>query len=214
MNGKILIIICALFLCATVAMSQTLSPIELPVPQTTGGKPLMQALKDRHTSREFAPDPLPPQVLSNLLWAAYGFNRPEIEHRTAPSAMNNQETSVYVFLKEGVYEYNAKANMLNPVVAGDYRSIAGKQDFVKEAPLNLVYVADYAKMGEGTADDHLRYSYADAGFIAENVYLFCASENLSCVVRAWVDHEQVASTLKLRPDQKVLLGQTIGYPKK
>lgn len=214
MKFRIVLRVSAALMCLGVAAAQTVPAIQLPAPVKEGGKPLMQVFAERHTSREFSTDALPPQTLSNLLWAAYGINRPENGHRTAPSAMNKQETTVYVFLQEGVYEYDAAANVLNPVIAGDYRSMAGKQDFVKDAPVNLVYVADFTKMGEGAAEDHQRYAYADAGFIAENVYLFCASENLSCVVRAWVDPEQVASTLKLRPEQKVLLAQTVGYPKK
>jgi SagB-type dehydrogenase family enzyme len=196
------------------AGSQTLQPIQLPPPVMEGGKPLMQALKDRHTSREFATDPLPLPVLSNLLWAAFGINRPENDHRTAPSAMNRQEVDLYVFTAEGVYTYDAKTNALNPILAGDHREVTGKQDFVKDAPLNIIYVADEARMGQGSTADKALYSAADVGFIAQNVYLFCASEGLSCVVRGWVDRELVTKTLNLRPEQKVILGQTVGYPKK
>ena len=174
--------------------------------------PLMQALAERHTSREFASDPLPLQTLSNLLWAAFGVNRPD-GHRTAPSARNWQETDLYVFLPDGVYLYDAGANLLQPVLAGDHRAAAGKQEFVKDAPLSLVYVADLARMGDAAPEDKALYSAADAGFIAQNVYLFCASEGLSVVVRGMVDREQIAKLLHLRSDQKVILAQTVGYPK-
>ena len=195
------------------AAAQTVPAIQLPPPLKEGGMPLMQALAERHTSREFASDPLPPQTLSNLLWAAFGVNR-EDGHRTAPSARNWQETDLYVFLADGVYLYDATANLLQPVLAGDHRAAAGKQEFVKEAPLNLVYVADYARMGDAAPEDKALYSAADAGFIAQNVYLFCASEGLSVVVRGMVDREEVVRLLNLRSDQKVILAQTVGYPKK
>jgi SagB-type dehydrogenase family enzyme len=212
MNNKIITLL-ILTLCAGSLMAQTLSPIELPKPITEGGKPIMQCLKDRHTSREFSPDALTPQVLSNLLWAAWGVNR-EDGHRTAPSAMNQQEIDVYVALKEGVYVYDATANKLMPVLAGDHREKAGKQDFVKDAPVNLIYVADWAKMGKYSEDDKKFYSAADAGFIAENAYLYCTSEGLNCVIRGYVDRDDIAKTLNLRADQKVLLAQTIGLPPK
>jgi len=187
--------------------------ITLPKPVTDGGKPLMQVLKERHTSREFKSDALPLSELSNLLWAGFGINR-EDGHRTAPSAMNMQEIDIYVFTVDGVFLYDAKANELKPVLSGDHRATAGKQDFVATAPLSLVYVADQAKMSKTSNDaDKTFYSAADCGFIAENVYLFCASEGLNCVVRGFVDHDAVAKLLSLRPDQKVLLGQTVGYPK-
>jgi nitroreductase len=189
------------------------APITLPAPVTDGGKPLMQVLKTRHTSREFKSDALTPATLSNLLWAAFGISR-EDGHRTAPSAMNQQEIDLYAFTADGVFLYDAKANVLTPVLGGDHRAVAGKQDFVATAPLSLVYVADWAKMGKASTEaDKVFYGAADCGFIAENVYLYCASEGLNCVVRGYVDREAIAKTLKLRPDQKVLLGQTAGYPK-
>ncbi|MCX6601334.1 MAG: nitroreductase family protein [bacterium] len=195
------------------AAAQTVPAIQLPPPAKEGGMPLMQALAGRHTSREFTSDPLPLQTLSNLLWAAFGVNRPD-GYRTAPSARNWQETDLYVFLADGVYLYDATANLLQPVLAGDHRAAAGKQEFVKDAPLSLVYVADLARMGDAAPEDKALYSAADAGFIAQNVYLFCASEGLSVVVRGMVDREEVVRLLNLRSDQKVILAQTVGYPKK
>ena len=125
----------ALVLCAATAIAQELAPIVLPPPQTAGGKPLMQALRLRATSREFAPDPLPPQTLSNLLWAAWGINRPDSGKRTAPSARNWQEIDVYAVMPQGVFLYDASAHRLKPVVAGDQRAAAGRQEFVREAPV-------------------------------------------------------------------------------
>jgi SagB-type dehydrogenase family enzyme len=198
----------------TLSLAQELKPISLPSPQTDGGKPLMQALKDRHTTREFSSEKLSPQALSNLLWAAFGINRADTGKRTAPSAMNWQEIDIYVATADGLYVYDAKGNKLDRVLAEDVRGATGMQPFVKDAPLDLVYVADLAKTGKSSAEDKNFYTAVDAGFIAQNVYLFCASEGLAVVVRGNVDRAALAKVMKLRPDQKILLGQTVGYPKK
>jgi len=201
-----------LILCAATGFAQELKPILLPKPQTEIGRPLMQVLKDRSTAREFSSDKLSPQVLSNLLWAAFGINRPDSGKRTAPSAMNWQETDIYVATADGLFVYDAKSHQLNPVLRDDVRAQTGVQPFVKDAPLDLVYVADLAKT-RASADRDL-YVAADAGFIAQNVYLFCASEGLAVVVRGSVDRPTLAKSMKLRPDQKIILAQTVGYPKK
>ena len=193
--------------------AQEVAPVQLPLPQKEAGKPLMQALALRQSSREFDPKPLPLQELSNLLWAADGINRPESGKRTAPSAVNWQETDVYVILKEGAFLFDAPHARLNPVTGGDVRGDAGSQGFVKDAPLNLVYVVDEAKMTRASDEDKKLYGAADVGFIAENVYLYCASEGLAVVVRGSVDRPKLAATLKLRPDQKIILTQTVGFPK-
>ena len=207
------LVMLTLIACATLAVAQELSPIPLPPPQTSGGRPLMQVLKDRQSSREFSSQKLPPQVLSNLLWAAFGVNRPDGK-RTAPSAMNMQEIDIYVATQDGLYLYDAKGNALKPVLAQDVRGATGQQPFVKEAPLNLVYVADLAKAGRASSEDQTLYTAADTGFVAQNVYLFCASEGLAVVVRGSVDRTALASLIKLRPDQRIILAQTVGYPKK
>ena len=186
--------------------------IELPKPQMEGGKPLMAALKERKTSREFSGEKLPMQVLSNMLWAANGINRPDGK-RTAPTAMNKQEIDVYVALEQGLFIYNAKANVLIGVLAEDVRAATGKQPFVKDAPVNLVFVADYAKM-TGYDEEKDFYAATDTGYVSQNVYLFCASEGLATVARGYVDKPACAAAMKLRADQKVILAQTVGYPKK
>jgi SagB-type dehydrogenase family enzyme len=196
------------------AAAQELKPLELPKPQLDIGRPLMQVLKDRSSSRAFSSERLPLQVLSNLLWAAFGVNRPDSGKRTAPSAVNWQEIDIYVATADGLYVYDAKAHRLNPVLAEDIRAATGLQPFVKEAPVNLVYVADLAKTGNASAADRELYTAADTGFIAQNVYLFCASEGLATVVRGSVDRAALAKVMKLRPDQKIMLAQTVGYPKK
>jgi len=196
------------------AAAQQLAPITLPAPVTTGGKPLMEALKARQSAREFGTERLSPQTLSNLLWAAWGINRAD-GRRTAPSASNRQEVEIYVTLPDGAYLWDAKANTLNPVAAGDLRKTTGTQPFPATAALNLVYVADMAKAGRPATDPQQAMNVgADAGFISQNVYLFCASEGLATVVRASVPKEELAKALKLRDTQVIVLAQSVGYPVK
>ena len=192
--------------------AQGLEPIQLLDPETDGGKPLMQVLQQRKTSREFSSREIPLQTLSNLLWAAFGINRPESGKRTAPSAVNWQECDIYVAIEKGVYRYDATANILRPVLPGDIRALTGMQDFVKMAPLNLVFVADYARMGNASAEMKDFYAACDVGFISQNVYLFCASEGLATVVRGRFEKETLVKKLQLRSEQKVILCQTVGYP--
>jgi len=193
--------------------AQSLTQIRLPPPRTNGGRPLMQVLTDRKSSREFGPGNLSAQTLSDLLWAAFGINRPD-GHRTAPSAMNWQEVSIYVVTSEGVYIYDAKDNTLDPVVTGDFREATGTQSFVRDAAANLVYVSDLSKTSRAASSDAEMFTAADVGFIAQNVYLYCASEGLATVVRGSVDRATLAKTLKLRPNQKIILAQSVGFSKK
>jgi SagB-type dehydrogenase family enzyme len=193
------------------AQESNLTP--LPTPQITGGKPLMEALSERMTRREFGPERLSAQVLSNLLWAAFGINRPD-GRRTAPSASNMQEMDLYAVMADGVYLYDAKAHALQLSIKEDLRAATGSQPWIATAPLNLVYVADYAKMGKRTDETKRVDSGTDTGFIAQNVYLFCASEGLATVVRGGLDRPAMEKALKLRPDQHVVLAQTVGYPPK
>ena len=148
-----------------------------------------------------------------LLWAAFGINRPDGK-RTAPSAKNQQEIDIYVATAKGLYLYDAKANLLKPILAEDVRGVTGRQPSVKEAAANLIYVADYSRMGAYAEDEKLFYSAADTGLISENVYLYCASEGLTTVVRANIDRPALAKAMKLRADQKISLAQSVGYPKK
>jgi SagB-type dehydrogenase family enzyme len=203
-----------MFIFPLITYAQELNPIQLLKPQTEGGRPLMQALKDRKTDRAFSPEKLPLQTLSNLLWAAFGINRPDLGKRTAPSAMNWQEIDLYVVLPEGAYLYDAKNHLLQPVNKGDFRGLTGIQPFVKEAPVNLIYVADFSKMTRATNENKEIFSTADTGAIFQNVYLFCASEGLATGVRAGIDKTSLAKALQLRPDQKIVLAQSVGYPKK
>jgi nitroreductase len=198
--------------CALPGLAQDLQPISLPPPQMTGGKPLMQALKERQTVRDFSPAKLPLQVLSDLLWAGDGINRPEIAHRTAPSAMNSQEIDIYVATTEGIYVFDAKSNRMEPVTSGDIRARTGSQDFVKVAPVALILVADLTRQTKANPEDKERYATFDAGCISQNIYLFCASAGLATVVHE-TDRTGLREALHLKPDQKIIIAQSVGYPK-
>lgn len=197
----------------TSSWAAELLPVKLPPPNLNSGKSLMQSLQVRKSSRDFSAKKLPVEVLSNLLWAAFGVNRPDSGRRTAPSAVNWQEIDIYVAMADGLYLYNAKDHVLKPVIKEDIRGLTGKQAFVKEAPVNLIYVANYSRMGGGYAEEKSFYSAADTGFIAQNVYLYCASEGLATVVRGLIDRDVLAKAMQLRDNQKIVLSQTVGYPK-
>lgn len=186
-------------------------PQALPRPVASGGKPLMEALAQRRSIRSFSEKELPEQILSNLLWAAWGVNRPASGQRTAPSAHNRQPIDLYVITPKAAYLYEAKTHSLALAAEGDLRKLAGRQDFVYTAPLNLIYVEDTARSGNDA--QAAVWSGVTAGAIAQNVYLFCASEGLGTVVRGWVDPEPLARALGLKPTQRVILAQTVGYPK-
>jgi len=208
------LLIAFVFMAPGLLLAQASGVIKLPPPQTDGGKPLMQALKARQSSREFGPEQkLPIQVLSNLLWAANGVNRPDGK-RTTPSAVNWQNIDIYAATADALYLYDAPQHVLKVILQEDVRVATGQQDFVKAVPLNLVYVADLSKAKiAGTVSPNAEsWSMAGAGFIGQNVYLYCASQGLATVVRAMFDRDALGKVLKLRPDQRILLTQSVGYP--
>jgi len=205
-------ILTLLFFFTTLAAAGETKNIQLPGPQMEGGKPLMEALKDRHSSRSFSSKEISVQTLSNLLWAAFGINRPDSGKRTAPSALNWQEIDIFVATSQGLYIYQASDHSLQLVIAEDIRDKTGTQSFVGRVPINLVYVADYSRMGTAPTEKKDFYSAADTGFIGQNVYLYCASEGLATVVRASIDKPTLAKMMQLRPDQKIILAQSVGYP--
>ncbi|MBI5568399.1 MAG: SagB/ThcOx family dehydrogenase [Desulfomonile tiedjei] len=195
------------------AFGQEMKSIQLPEPKFDSSKSLYQALKDRKTTREFKSGNLSPQTMANLLWAAWGINRPDSGKRTAPSAYNKQEIDLYVTTAEGAYRYDPKGNALVPIVAKDIRELTSTQGYTKDAAVDLVYVADFAKMGEGEDGPKTILAAADTGFIGQNVYLYCASEGLATVFRAGMHKEKLAEALKLRPDQRITFVQAVGLPK-
>ncbi len=194
------------------AKGDAVPEIALPAPDRSGGLPLMEAIARRRSYHAFAAGTeLPLPVLSNLLWAAWGVNRPD-GMRTAPSAINGQEIDLYVALPSGAYLYDAAAHKLHLVAGSDLRRVTGYQDFVDEAPLDLVFVADYGRMKLVPASVRECFASVATGAIAENVYLFAASNGLATVIRAWIDREAIASALGLSHDHHVMMSQTVGYP--
>jgi SagB-type dehydrogenase family enzyme len=193
------------------ALGEAAATIALPAPQRQGGMSLMAALAARHSSREFAPRELALPLLAALLWAGGGVNRPG-GGRTAPSAMNAQEVDLFVALPGGAYRYDAPGHRLDLVAANDLRRVTGYQDFVDDAPLDLVFVADHTRMHLVPVEKRAAYAYTAAGAMAQNVYLFAAANGLATVIRAWIDRDAIADALGLTHDQEVLLSQTVGHP--
>jgi nitroreductase len=186
--------------------------LKLPEPQKEGGIPLMEAINKRKSSRKFISKELSNQVLSNLLWAAYGFNRPERKMRTAPSAWNIQNINVYIAKSDALYLYDAANNKLKLILREDIRQYTGKQSYVNNIPVNLIYVADLSMMSR-VGEKAKFYSAAQTGFIAQNVYLFCASFNLGTVVRDLIDRESLRKLMNLKTDEEIILAQSVGYLK-
>jgi nitroreductase len=197
---------------STTTFAQESRVIKLPPPQTSGAGDLLHALKSRKSTRAFSARPLPQELLSTLLWAAFGINRPASGGRTAPSAHGWQEIDVYAALPEALYRYDAGAHALTLAVARDLRPLTGVQDFVATAPLNLVYTADFARMKDASEADRAFFAATDAAVIAQNVYLFCAAMKLAVVVRGLVDRKRLAPAMGLRREQRIVLAQTVGFP--
>lgn len=204
-------------------VAQELKPIVLPAPEKKGGISVLEALQERKTNRDIGTKPLPLQILSNLLWAAFGINRAHAAFdkpgRTAPSASNSQEIDLYIALPGGVYVYEAVSHRLVPVVAGDFRSRAGRRG-AGTAPVNIFYIVNTSRYdlsdrqpdrSIGDPEVQKSYYYTDTGFIAQNVYLYAASVGLA----AWFhncDKTNPVTEFNLKPEQKVLFAQSVGYP--
>lgn len=186
--------------------------IPLPEPEKTGGMPLMEALNQRHSSRSFQKKALPDQILSNVLWAAFGVNR-ENGKRTAPSSQGKTEMEIYVAKSDGLFEYLPEKNALKKILDEDIRPKTGKQNFVADAPVNLIFVANYKKAGNVDPEKYRYTSGMNTGFISQNIYLYCASEGLATVVRGWFDEEELRKAMKLEDHKGIILTQTVGYPK-
>jgi nitroreductase len=185
--------------------------IVLPKPSHATSMSLDAALARRRSEREFSSKALPLPLLGDLLWAADGVNRAD-GGRTAPCALGAHDVALYVALPEGAYRYEPDDHALVLAAAGDLRRITGYQDFVDEAPLDLVYVSDQGRLGMVSLLQRLPYAYVSAGAMAQNVYLACAARGIGCVIRAWIDREALAQALGLSHDQHVLVSQTVGYP--
>ena len=197
---------------AAAMAAQEKATMKLPPPRAKGGKPLIEALKLRRSIREYANRPLPPQVLSDLLWSAFGVNRPSGD-RTAPYWRHVMVIDVYAAMSDGVWLYEPKTHALVQSMKADIRAQTGLQDFVATAPLNLVYVAHGERMQDISAEERRLYASVDAGFIGQNVYLFCASEGLATVFRGAVNYKKLAEAMQLPEAQFVTFAQTVGYPR-
>jgi SagB-type dehydrogenase family enzyme len=189
--------------------------IKLNPPDLDKGISIMQALKKRKTERNISDRKLTLQQLSELLWAADGINRPDGK-RTSPAAMAIYSVDIYVVLPEGVYLYDVAGHQLKLVAKGDFRKVAGTQDFVYIAPVNLVYVLNL-KGWQNTRrpvpnEKRDRWVLFEVGFLSQNVSLYCASEGLGTTVRGMIDEKKFGEVIKVRPED-VVLAQTIGYPK-
>lgn len=197
--------------CIGIAQAQVIETIKLPEVQKTGGMSLMEALQNRQSQRLFSSDDLSQQQMSNLLWAAYGINRPN-GYRTVPSARTYHEFDIYIIKPEGWYVYDAQNHAMLKMGNDDLREFAGTQPFVKTAPVNLIFVVDYDRMTDADDDFKKFYSATDVGYISQNVYLWCASEGMATIVRGQIDKVKAKEVLKLRPNQHIILAQTVGYP--
>jgi len=186
---------------------------ELPAPRMAGGKPLLEALKLRRSTRAYSDQALPPQVMSDLLWSAFGINRPATGDRTAPYWRHVMVIDVYAAMADGVWLYEPSRHALVQHQNADIRAATGLQDFVATPPLNLVYVAHGERMQDVSAEDRRLYACVDAGFIGQNVYLFCASEGLASVFRGAVDVQKLGQIMSLPVGQFVTFAQTVGYPR-
>lgn len=204
---------CALLLPGLIfaAGAAELKTIQFPTVPASGGKSVIEALHQRQTIREIKQEPLPEAVLGNLLWAAFGINRPQIDHRTAPSAMNSQEIDVYVARADGVYVYDAKPHQLKPIAPGDLRGKTSGQAFGTNAPVTLILVADLSRLAKARPETRLIYANFDAGCISQNIYVFCAATGLATVVHD-LDRGPLIDALQLRPEQRIIMAQAVGWP--
>lgn len=193
------------------AFPQENKVIKLPDPQLDKGKPLMQAFKERQSTRNYSEREISLQEMANLVWAANGINRRESGKRTVPTARNRQEIDIYMSNKEGLFRYDAQEHTLVTIHNRDIRSLTGTQAYVATAPANLIIVADLDKIGSDR-QSNLQTANIDAGFVAQNIYLYCASENMATVVRGSVDRDKLMVEMGLGPNMYIIVAQTVGYP--
>jgi nitroreductase len=229
-----LLIPALLLITAGWVQAQELKPIKLMDPDKKGGMPLMEALSLRASVRSWSDKEISRKDLSNLLWAADGINRPDGK-RTAASAADARDIDVYVFMKEGIYLYNAADHVLNPVISGDYRNKTGMPEWIQSAaappgeaaprgasgpPRNqdtnadilILLVSDIARIPLAPNDEvKLRWAAMDAAIVYQNIALFCASAGLSARPRALLSEEQIRGFLKLTKTQYPMLNIPVGY---
>jgi nitroreductase len=196
--------------CLGSLLAQEFKPVELLAPDKTRGLPVMQALSVKASVREYSKKPLALQDLSDLVWAANGINRPDEGKRTASSALNAQDVDIYVFMEEGVYVYIAGKQVLDTVVSGDFRDLAGKTD----APVTLVLISDVSRFRFGTDLQRTAWANIDVGIVSQNISLFCAATGLkTCPKASFPGMDKIREVLKLKSTQYVILNHPVGYEK-
>jgi SagB-type dehydrogenase family enzyme len=208
---KVFLVSYVMFFSWTICSAQVIETIPLPPAQKTGGMPIMEAFQLRKSQRSFSSKDITQQELSNVLWAAYGINRPE-GLRTVPAAKEWYEYDIYIIKADSWYLYEPKKHVLLKMGNDDLRVYGGTQDFVKAAPVILVYVADFDRMTNTTDELRKFFSAVDVGYISQNVYLYCASAGLATIILGQVDKVKVHEVLKLKPNQNVILSQPVAYP--
>ena len=205
-------VLSAAFLAASVNLCAAEKTIKLPPPDKAGGKPLMQCLTERKSERKFDSKPLPPQILSDLLYTADGISRPD-GRKTVPTARNLQSQEVYAAMADGLYLYHPKTHSLDLVKAGDIREKCGMQAIHKTAPIVLIYVGDVSKIGKNAAEK-VFYAANHAGYASQNVYLYCTSAGLATVVCGLVNKPELEKAMELPGTKRVQLTQPVAYPAK
>jgi Nitroreductase family len=199
---------------ATPGFAQGPQAIELPPPIMEGGRSLMQSLKDRQSIRDYSERSLPQQILSNLLWAAWGVNRAESDGRTAPTWRHVHALDIYLAMADGVWRYEPKGHRILFHMPGDLRAqTTTGQPFVATAPLSLIYAFDMSKVSGTAESEGIAAAAACVGMVGENVYLYCAAEGLATVFRQSVPGAKLARVLNLPSAQIIQFAQTVGYPK-
>ena len=172
--------------------------IKLPKPNLNRTGAVMKALSERHSTREYASKSLSLSDLSDLLWAANGINRKDVD--------------VYVVLPEGSYLYDAKNHQLTLVAEGDHRgAVAGGQAFVKTAPVSLVLISDLSRFGDAKSARSQLMGAMDSGIVSQNISIFCSAANIATVPRASMDNEQLKKVLKLKDSQMPMMNHPVGY---
>ncbi len=211
---KIIIYSWLIFLTTTL-FAQGTKTIILNPPDLTRGLPVMKSLSARASEKDFDTATIKLKDLSDLLWAANGINRSEIGKRTAPSAQNAQDIDIYVFMKAGIYLYDAKKQSLEPVVNGDYRKlVADKQENFTTAPVFCLLVSDISRFRSGSDSLKIVWAACDAGIVSQNISIFCASVGLATRPRASMDQQKLREILKLKDSQRLMLNNPVSYKKK
>ena len=187
-----------------------LETIELPMSFEGLHEPFINALKERRTIRHIREEEIPMELISSLLWSAYGYNRPDEMKRVVPSAVNVQEYDIYLFTREGIYLYNAEKNTIHLVVKGDHRKEISQQKHFEMAPISIVMVANYDRMGVfKSTEDRDFYAAVDAGYISQNIYLFCASAKLGTVACGGINRDAIHKLLNIK-NGRAMLAHPVG----